>query len=522
MLTSQVGTLVTCQNGYVNEGGEVVKRSKFELVESLLILDTFDNTATFFGFVTLPTGGQTFEIELYGHALPYGAAAEQGQPTLVSSVASFDSTVNYHQLKHPLLVNLSTATFDNDKHVISKILFADLYNDKGLVLAEFIDGGKYLYYDDELVQHTANGLVLAGGTALTTLSSDLARQIEELGWVSVANTNESGVTQNGSTIVSSPVANAFGASIELVSDGGLVGYKSIAQYGTTTTAVKGTVTFEITNETGTFTLEAPTEKSGISVTSITRSGATATATIANHSFVVGQRIMIVGATQPEYNGFFSVATITTSTFTFTVTGTPATPATGTITVLDTVEISGGAVADAGTATQTAEAIVAAVNDYTSAHGYIAANNAQFVTVSAPNGWGIDVVLSLNVIVTTGSVTSGATTPSTVTATFSASSTYTYNFGVNYVVVETNNNFATLLSVNLTLTPTGGTIPYTYDWTLVQPNDMSFLGSTKQATVTVRRAMTVKGAYEAAVKCMIRDTSGFVLTKIITVTFIRRN
>lgn len=65
---------------------------------------------------------------------------------------------------------------------------------------------------------------------------------------------------------------------------------------------------------------------------ITRSGSTATATVsglANHKLVVGDLVFLSGATQPEYNGSFVVTALPSLTqFQFTVTGTPATPATG--------------------------------------------------------------------------------------------------------------------------------------------------------------------------------------------------
>jgi hypothetical protein len=70
----------------------------------------------------------------------------------------------------------------------------------------------------------------------------------------------------------------------------------------------------------------------ISVTSITRSGSTATVTTsAPHGETVGQIANIRGAAQAEYNGDFAAGTVPSSTsFTITVSGTPATPATGTI------------------------------------------------------------------------------------------------------------------------------------------------------------------------------------------------
>ena len=64
---------------------------------------------------------------------------------------------------------------------------------------------------------------------------------------------------------------------------------------------------------------------------ITRSGSTATATMTGgHPFVTGQKVVHSGATQTEYNGAFTITSTGASTYTFTVTGTPATPATGTI------------------------------------------------------------------------------------------------------------------------------------------------------------------------------------------------
>ena len=67
------------------------------------------------------------------------------------------------------------------------------------------------------------------------------------------------------------------------------------------------------------------------VTSISRSGSTATVTIFRHTYTAGDVVIITGANQAEYNGRFTVASVPTpSTFTITVSGTPATPATGNI------------------------------------------------------------------------------------------------------------------------------------------------------------------------------------------------
>lgn len=66
--------------------------------------------------------------------------------------------------------------------------------------------------------------------------------------------------------------------------------------------------------------------------SITRSSSTATVTLTGHGFKVGQPITVEGASQSQYNGTFTITAVTSNTFTFTVSGSPASPATGSITV----------------------------------------------------------------------------------------------------------------------------------------------------------------------------------------------
>lgn len=66
---------------------------------------------------------------------------------------------------------------------------------------------------------------------------------------------------------------------------------------------------------------------------ITRVSSTATATTPQpHSFQIGDRVNLRGANQAEYNGIFVITGVTSTTFTFTVSGAPATPATGAISV----------------------------------------------------------------------------------------------------------------------------------------------------------------------------------------------
>jgi len=64
---------------------------------------------------------------------------------------------------------------------------------------------------------------------------------------------------------------------------------------------------------------------------ITRSGATASVAHTAHGMTTGMSVIIRGADQDEYNGIYTIANVTTNAYNYTVSGTPVTPATGTIT-----------------------------------------------------------------------------------------------------------------------------------------------------------------------------------------------
>lgn len=66
------------------------------------------------------------------------------------------------------------------------------------------------------------------------------------------------------------------------------------------------------------------------ITSITRSGSTATATTPTAHGMSNRQIAIFGADQAAYNGLVNITVTGANTFTYAVVGTPATPATGTI------------------------------------------------------------------------------------------------------------------------------------------------------------------------------------------------
>ena len=93
----------------------------------------------------------------------------------------------------------------------------------------------------------------------------------------------------------------------------------------------------ITNEPLTLSFNLGTDRT---VTTITRASATATVTATAHSFTTGDQVNIRGADQAEYNGDFTVTVTNADTFTYTVSGSPATPATGTIVANNGPEVRG--------------------------------------------------------------------------------------------------------------------------------------------------------------------------------------
>lgn len=68
-----------------------------------------------------------------------------------------------------------------------------------------------------------------------------------------------------------------------------------------------------------------------SVTSITRSGTTATVTQTSHGYTTGDWVLIQGATDPRYNGPFQVTVVDSNTYTVTLSADPGASAAGTMT-----------------------------------------------------------------------------------------------------------------------------------------------------------------------------------------------
>ena len=80
----------------------------------------------------------------------------------------------------------------------------------------------------------------------------------------------------------------------------------------------------------------------ISIASVSRSGTTATATTAApHGYATNDYVTIAGAVPTAYNGRVKITVTTTLAFTYSVSGSPTTPASGTMTVVYYSDAQGG-------------------------------------------------------------------------------------------------------------------------------------------------------------------------------------
>jgi phage tail sheath protein FI len=150
------------------------------------------------------------------------------------------------------------------------------------------------------------------------------------------------ITAEAAQSVSSITRSASPATVTTVSAHGFTTGQSVTIAGANPTEYNGTFTITVTGAT-TFTYTVTgtpatpatgtiTAQAAQSVTSITRAAGIATVTTASaHGFTTGQSVTIAGANQTAYNGTFTITVTGATTFTYTVPGTPATPATGTIT-----------------------------------------------------------------------------------------------------------------------------------------------------------------------------------------------
>jgi len=177
-----------------------------------------------------------------------------------------------------------------------------------------INGDLLLNSDTDLTDITVTGaLVIDVGASNITLN--------------FSNVNVTGDTTNTGTGTCT-INASNGSSLTTTEPGTAAGEVNIVNTVPITITVLDSAAAPITG--ARLSLEADTggALAALLATSITRSGSTATATATAHGLATGDTAIIRGATEEEYNEIATVTVTGVNTFTYAVTGTPATPATG--------------------------------------------------------------------------------------------------------------------------------------------------------------------------------------------------
>jgi len=159
-----------------------------------------------------------------------------------------------------------------------------------------------------------------------TGDTDLTLELDDITFNSLASIHVQYVGTAALTLINT---NGSDCSITSVTNGGTIVLKT--EVSVTVTA-KDAVDFSNIQTARALMLAAtggdlPFEES----VTIVRSASTATVTHTAHGLVTGDGVSIVGANQQEYNGIYTITVTGVNTYTYTVSGTPDTPATGTIT-----------------------------------------------------------------------------------------------------------------------------------------------------------------------------------------------
>ena len=197
---------------------------------------------------------------------------------------------------------------------------------------------------------TPTSITSSGGVATVTTNSAFVSSLTVGDTIEVSGASQS--EYNGTfTVASKPTSTTFTYAISGSPASPATGTITVKRHGQVTRS-GSTVTIRLpghglkTGDTLTISGATQSEYNGaftvtdaaqnISVSSITRAGSTATVeTSSAHGLSAADVVSVSGCTQPEYNTVAKVATVPTSTtFTYAVSGTPATPATGSPVVSD--------------------------------------------------------------------------------------------------------------------------------------------------------------------------------------------
>jgi hypothetical protein len=143
---------------------------------------------------------------------------------------------------------------------------------------------------------------------------------------------------------------------------------------------------------------------------MTYAGGVVTVQMAGHGFVTAQTVSVFGAIEPEYNGNQIITVSTPDTFSFPITGTPTSPATGTI------QIGGERTAGTITNLTRSGSTVTAVQ---AGHGFVTGNRARIVGANEPQYNGVQTLTVIDANTYTYQLPASATPNSPATGTITA-------------------------------------------------------------------------------------------------------
>lgn len=139
-LSLPAGTLLSANNGHINQGGEFEKRKAF-----VLLANTNGGIAT-----SLPTG--TFGAQPVANGtVVFGSQTASG--------LTFPANFTYQQLIHPAVLN-GTA-YNGALHAMTAVITSETFAGLAWVAAQFADGNVYSYYNGALIVDFVSGLILA-------------------------------------------------------------------------------------------------------------------------------------------------------------------------------------------------------------------------------------------------------------------------------------------------------------------------------------------------------------------------
>lgn len=255
-----------------------------------------------------------------------------------------------------LALTLEGVTFNNLKNAIT--LPANYYGGSGTVTGCVFNGCGQIHpgpstFTNNAITNTTTGADSGAVLLDTTTDPDLwlnntwtygggateaAVHITATGSYTFTNLTFTGYGANDSNTAS--IYNDSGGAVTITNSGS-TGITVRNETGSSTTVqASATTTVNVATTTGTAIenarvyLEASNGTGPLpyqDTVTITRSGSTASVSHTAHGMPTGKQVAIRGATQLEYNGVFTISNVTTNGYDYTVSGTPTTPATGTIT-----------------------------------------------------------------------------------------------------------------------------------------------------------------------------------------------